>query len=299
MWEAIMRARNSEFDSFHPFVNLVYFTAVIAFAMFIMHPAALFISLVCGVIYSVLLKGKRAVAFNLLFLLPLIAATALLNPAFNHEGVTVLAYLPSGNPLTFESIFYGIAAGTMLASVICWFSCFNEIMTSDKFVYLFGKAAPSLSLVLSMTLRFVPRFKLQLSKISQAQKSIGRSPSSGKLIHRLKCALTVLSIMITWVLENAADTADSMKSRGYGTGRRTAFSIYKFDKRDKAALIFLTLTAAYILISLHFGGMYFRFFPSVKYTDISIYTLSAFTAYFALCIMPVIIEISESIKWKK
>lgn len=43
--------------------------------------------------------------------LALFAVTAAVNPAFSHEGRTILRYLPSGNPLTLESILYGIAQG--------------------------------------------------------------------------------------------------------------------------------------------------------------------------------------------
>ena len=31
-----------------------------------------------------------------------------------------------------------------------------------------------------------------------------------------------LSIVVTWSMENAIETADSMKARGYGTKKRTA-----------------------------------------------------------------------------
>ena len=34
-------------------------------------------------------------------------------------------------------------------------------MTSDKLVWLFGRITPHLSLLLAMTLRFVPRFAAQ------------------------------------------------------------------------------------------------------------------------------------------
>ena len=77
---------------------------------------------------------------------------ALINPAFNHEGVTIIDYLPSGNPLTLESIVYGFTSAVMIVSVICHFSCYNEIMTSDKFIYLFGKIIPAMSLIISMTM---------------------------------------------------------------------------------------------------------------------------------------------------
>lgn len=85
-------------------------------------------------------------------MLPLLVITALINPAFSHQGVTILTYLPSGNPLTLESILYGIYAAFLLITVIAWFSCFNAVMTSDKFMYLSGGGIiPALSLVLSMS----------------------------------------------------------------------------------------------------------------------------------------------------
>jgi energy-coupling factor transport system permease protein len=180
-------------------------------------------------------------------MLPMFLFAAPINPAFNHEGGTILTYLPGGNPLTLESITYGIAAAAMLISVIAWFSCYNAVMTSDKFVYLFGRVIPALSLVLSMTLRFVPKFKAQVRVVSDAQRCIGRDVTSGGVLDRVKNGLTILSIMVTWSLENAIETADSMKSRGYGLPGRTAFSIYRFDRRDRAALIWLLLCGAYII----------------------------------------------------
>ena len=70
----------------------------------------------------------------------------------------MLFYLKDGNPVTLESILYGVGSGIMLACVVSWFSVFHAVMTSDKFMYLFGKVIPAFSLLLSMCLRFVPRF---------------------------------------------------------------------------------------------------------------------------------------------
>ena len=132
-----------EFKTYHPIVNFLYFVLVIGFSCFFMHPVCLAVSLLCGFVYSVMLKGKKAVKTNLIYMLPMLVVMALVNPLFNHEGVTIIKYLPSGNPLTAESILYGICAAAMIASVICHFSCYNEIMTSDKFMYLFGKIIPA------------------------------------------------------------------------------------------------------------------------------------------------------------
>ena len=288
----------NEFKTYHPIVNFVYFIFVIGFSCIFMHPVCLVISLLSGFTYSVMLKGRKAVRTNLIYMIPTLLFASLINPAFNHEGITIIAYLPSGNPLTLESIAYGLAAAIMIVSVICWFSCYTEIMTSDKFIYIFGRIIPSLSLVLSMTLRFVPKFSSQLKAVTNAQRCMGRDISNGSIIKRAKHGLSILSIMITWAFENAIETADSMKSRGYGHSGRTAFSIFIFDKRDKKAFLCIMILGIYTLVGYLMGGMYFRYFPSMKTSTFSIFGISVFFSYLALSICPVIIEIWEVRKWK-
>lgn len=288
----------NEFRHFHPIVNFTYFVFVIGFSAFFMHPLSLFVSFVCAFIYSALIGGRKTVKKNLLFIIPLIILTALINPLFNHDGKTVLLYLPDMNPLTLESIIYGVCAAFMISGVILWFSCYTEVMTSDKFIYLFGRILPSLSLVLSMTLRFVPKFSEHMKTVINAQKCLGRDMSQGNVFTKAKNGLTIISSMVTWSLENAIETADSMKARGYGIGRRSSFSIFRFDKRDTFSLIVILLLGSYTLVGGIFGGMYFRYFPSFKSVGVTPFVISVFAAYFALLIYPVILELWEVRKWK-
>jgi energy-coupling factor transport system permease protein len=155
-----------------------------------------------------------------------------------------------------------------------------------------------MSLILSMTLRFVPKFRAQIKVVSDAQKCVGRDVSNGGLIQRARNGITILSIMVTWALENAIETADSMKSRGYGLKGRTAFSIYRFDKRDRTALIFLLVCGAYIAVGALLGGVRWRYYPTMKGVDAGIYSASIVIAYFSLCIAPVVINFLEDRKWK-
>ena len=286
------------FSGCHPIINFIYFALVLAFAMFFMHPVSLLISLCCALVYAIYLNGKKAVRFSLRLVLPMMAMAAIINPAFNHEGATILAYLPSGNPLTLESILYGLASAVMLAGVITWFSCYSAVMTSDKFVYLFGRIIPALSLVLSMTLRFVPKFRAQLHVVSEAQRCVGRDVSGGRTFQRVKNAITILSIMVTWSLENAIETADSMKSRGYGLPGRTAFSIYRFDERDKHAFIWLCFCGFYIFAGWMAGGLSWQYYPIIKGTRTGVFPISFQLVYLALCLTPVILNGMEDRKWK-
>lgn len=230
-------------------------------------------------------------------MLPLLIFTAFLNPLFNHRGGTILAYLPNGNPLTLESIIYGVAAAIMLITVIAWFSCFNAVITSDKFVYLFGRAIPALSLVLSMALHLVPRFLTQIKIISNAQKCIGRDVSNGGIFQKAKHGIKILSIMVTWALENAIETADSMKGRGYGLPGRTAFSVFRFTGRDGFALVHISVCSVVIILGAITGAYHFRYFPTIR----GEWSGSAFVfaAYFALGAFPIIVNLKEDFIWKR
>jgi len=287
------------FSSFHPIVNLLYFVAVIGFAMFLMHPVCLVISLICAVVYAIYLKGKTALKIGLLYLLPMLVFTALLNPMFNHQGSTMLAYLPNGNPITLESIVFGIAAAVMLITVIAWFACFNAIMTSDKFTYLFGRLIPALSLIISMSLRFVPRFISQMKIVSNAQKCIGRDVSNGNIFQKAKHGIRILSITVTWALENAIETADSMRGRGYGLPGRTAFSIFSFTKRDSYAAAYILACAAIVVAGAITEVYRFRFFPTIRGHWYGFWTAGVFIAYLALGIFPIILNLKEDFTWKR
>lgn len=286
------------FFKYHPIVNFTYFVFVFTFTMFFMHPIALIISLLSGLMYLIFLSGFRTFKTFFIFVLPTMIITALINPLFNNQGVTILAYLPSGNPLTLESIAYGLSASIMLASIFIWFSNFNHVMTSDKFVYLFKRVIPSLSLVLTMSLRFVPKFKNQLKVIIDGQKAIGKDISSGSIINRAKNGLVILSIMITWALENSIETADSKKSRGHGLKNRTAFLIYKFDDRDKKVLLTIILLSTYISIGAFRGALRWQYFPSIEKFNVNLYSISLFFAYFILCIIPIILNRLEQRQWQ-
>ena len=269
------------FGTYHPIINFVYFVFVIGCSMFLRHPVFLGISCVSGFIYYIYLKGKKAFKTALWLMIPVFLISALVNPLFNHEGVTLLFYFRTGNPLTLESIVYGLAS----------------IMTSDKFIYLFGKLIPAMSLILSMVLRFVPKFKNQIEKVSDAQKCIGRDVTNGNTLAKAKHGMKILSIMTTWALENSVETADSMKSRGYGLRGRTNFSIYRFDTRDKRIFSVMAVAGLIVLGGIVTKKVYFLYFPMMEGNPLNWETLLIYVIYGGMCMLPMVINIVEDIKW--
>ena len=285
------------FSRLHPIVGIVYFAAVISFSMFLMNPVCLAVSLSCAVANAVQLNGQKTVLFGLKFILPTAVLVMLINPIVNHSGVTILTYLPWDNPLTLESVVYGIASAVMLSSVVFWFSSFNKVMTADKLVYLFGKIAPALGLLLSMAFRFVPRFSAQFREVRTARKLLGREKSG--FIEKIKDAVRVISVMLSHSLEDSIETADSMKARGYGLKGRTAYSNYSFTKRDAIVLLLICISTASLIVLRVFGTAKYRYFPSVKGELTGIDSVIFFTLYFLLMIMPFVINIWEGIRWKR
>ena len=286
------------FSDYHPLVNFLYFAVILLVNMCFMHPLFLAVSLLAGILYRDTLKGGTA-AFCCKVLLPVILLTAVINPAFTHQGITVIAYLPGGNPLTLESILYGITAGLMLAGVLTWFSCCTKVLTTDKFGYLFGQTAPAFSLILSMTLRMIPRFQKQFRLINETQHSLGRGISDGSFLRRFRNGLTIFSILVTWALETAIETADSMKSRGYGLPGRTAFSIYQWESKDRTALLWLGAVTFYLICGWADGALVWKFYPALFHPAVSPFTLSFPAVFFALCLTPTILRRKEDRLWKR
>ena len=288
---------NDRFSDLHPIVSFVFYLAVIAFSMFIMNPVCLGISFFCALVNAVYLNGTKTLKFGFKVVLPTIILVTVINPIVNHEGVTILEYLPWNNPLTLESIVYGGASAVMVSAVVFWFSSVNTVMTSDKFVYLFGRIIPSMSLVLSMALRFVPRFLTEFRQLRAAQKQLTRAENAG-FLSSVRQAVRELSAMVSLSLENSVETADSMKARGYGLKGRTAYANYRFYKRDAVCLAAILLLVGCLILLMVMGAVKYRYFPSMKGELLTVKSVLFYVFYFVLMSTPIAVNVGEVIRWK-
>ena len=278
------------FENFHPAIHLIYFLSVIAGSVCFDQPVFLGISFLCAFLYSIKRNGGKALLFNL-FLLPLIAAFGFYYAAYTHFGVTVLRQNFIGNNMTLESLLYGFTLGIMGAAVCMWLSCVFSIFTADKVVYLFGRVSPKLSLFLSIALRAVPRLKQQAKKISTARKALGRGINQGSLLRRFLNGVRIFSMLVTWLLESMATISDSMRSRGYGLKGRTAFSIYRFDNRDRSFVIGMFACLTLILMAALLGQTSMTFDPRMILPDLTPVSYVFYSSYAIVCLLPVAVEL--------
>lgn len=270
--------------------------AVISMSMFFMHPIYLCLTLFVATALNFLVKRSRFLKEWKLYV-PMFFLMAIINPLISHNGELVLFYM-NGNAITVEAIVYGIAIAMMIIAVMLWFSSYNEVMTSDKFLYLFSKLSPALALTVSISMRLVPRFTHQLAQIANAQKTIGMDYRTGSLIHRIKSIARIISVLITWALDNAIDTADSMKARGYGIKKRSTFSIFTFTRRDARLLVCIAFLIFINIGAVLYGATTFYFYPTFSTLQLEKVSLVFYCSYFMLLAIPLAIEMKESLKWR-
>ncbi len=277
----------------NPIAATVYFVAVAGIAMFSANPVISAISLFGAVVMFIMNNGRKSLSTHFFSLL-LFSVMALVNPLVSHNGATVL-FVMNNNPVTLEALVYGICAALTVIAVLYWFRSFSQIMTEDKLLYLFGTLSPKLALTLSMALRYVSLFGTQIKKVQASQKALGLYKDDN-IVDSFKGGMRVFSIMITWALENGIITADSMSARGYGIGKRSRFSLFRFKGED----LFL-ISSAIILTSLSVygtSGATFEFYPHISVTEVDTRTIIGYSAYGLLNLMPVIIGVKEELKWK-
>ena len=221
------------FASYHPVLNLLFFVAAVAFTACWTRPGLVAVSFLCALAFSVRLRGPRAVAFGGALVLCALAFAALF--AMNvHFGVTNLARTPIGNSITVESLTCGVIVGLKVAAVLVWLSCALCVFTADKVVFLLGRVFPKAAMMLAVVLRAVPVAGDRARKIAVAQSGIGKGPGQGNTPRRIANALRRASILISWSIERFIEMSDSMRSRGSALRGRTAYSLYRFDNRDRA-----------------------------------------------------------------
>ena len=286
------------FDSYHPTINFIFFAAAIGCTVCFDHPVFVVISYAAAFAYSVKLNGRRALVFDLC-LVPLVVLYAGFYSYYNHFGVTPLRQNFIGNSITLEALVYGLVLGMIIASVIMWASCVFAIFSADKVVYIFGRVSPKLSLFLSIILRSVPRIKERARRINVSQKGIGRGIGDGNILRRFINLLRLLSILITWTLENFVESARSMKCRGYSLKGRTAFSVYRFDNRDRSFVVAVFICFMLIAMAVMLDQTSIYYDPEIILNRVTAISCVFYAAYGVLLVMPLGLQIVGEYKFKK
>lgn len=288
---------SSRFSSCHPAVNLIFYVFAIGITMFSTDPVFLAVTTLFSWAYSILLKGVKALKTNLLLMLPIVLVMTIVNGLFTHNGATVLFFI-NDSRITLEALAYGMAAAVLLTAVVIWFVSFNVVMSSDKLIYIFGKAAPVLGLTLSMIFRFIPLLKNRFREIRMGQQCMGRHTEGGAFAKTRQLCKEV-SILISWSLEASIETSDSMEARGYGLHGRTSFHLFKMSPTDWTTLAAISVTGIIAMIGCVMGKTSIYYYPVIKFEEWDIWRIITLISFALLLAVPMILDITGERKWQQ
>lgn len=284
------------FKNYHPAVNLIFFSFVIGLSMFSTNPYFIGAALISAWAYSAVLKGRKAFKTNFILMIPIVIFMAVINTLFTHNGETVLFYL-NASRITLEALIFGIVGAFLLSTVLIWFTVFSEIMSSEKLIYIFGKARPVLGLTFSMIFRFIPLLKERFREIHMGQQCMGRGEEE-TFVGKIRQFTREVSILISWSLEAAIETSDSMEARGYGLPGRTSFHIFKMTPKDYKLLAEIIILGGFVVTCGFLGELKITFYPEFVVPDWTILRIIALICFTILCFIPIFLDKKEERKWQ-
>lgn len=104
------------------------------------------------------------------------------------------------------------------------------------------------SMLISLTLRFIPTLLLESKKIMNAQASRGVDFSEGSLIQKVNQIVALLIPMFVISFQRAEDLAYAMEARGYIVdGKRTKLDELKFKLVDYISIIVMVLIIGVVI----------------------------------------------------
>lgn len=284
------------FSDCHPAVNVTFYMSAFMMGMCFVHPLFLICSFCLSMTYAALVK--RHWIRDLTGMIGLFLILTILNPLFNTGGEKILFTLWNGRPYTWEALCYGAALSARFVTVLMWFATWNQVMTDDKLQYCIVRLAPSVALILTMVFRLVPEFQRKCGQISGARRCIGKSADTGSVREKVEHGLTIVSALTSWALEGGVVMADSMRSRGYGTGKRTAYEICRMSRRDRWLLCGMAGLIALILLCLWIGGADASYTPRMQVTGVdNLYTVVGLISYGLLLSIPTALYLMEELRW--
>lgn len=262
--------RNTFLQKLHPLTGILFLTVYIILFLQINNPIYLFIMLISLLILAYLDGSLKDLFSYGKIILPFTLLIVILNPIMVHNGDTVIyeghINYPVLGPMriTLEAVIYGIFNGIRVMCVTLTFGLGNLIIHPDRAFGFFSKFLKKSSLLMSMTIRLFPTMMKSYENIVNVEKLRGNKMLHKDMKKTIKCSGNIVNILFLSSLEDSADMAESMYSRGYGASKkRSSYFHEKFTYKD------MLLILVYICIFTYFqyfnikGFNVLNFYPKV------------------------------------
>lgn len=287
----------NRFERLHPIVNFIYYAGTLTLLILLLHPIFSGAAFVVILLIHLVQDRFRGLKQWLIFMVMSGSLILLFNPLFNERGRHVLLVVQD-HRITLEAVVYGGMTALSIMGIIALFVSYNAVMTPNKLLFLFSKFVPQFAVLLMLTLRFIPLMRRRLDEITFVQNSKGLSITEGTWRSKARIGMQYIQVLLTFSLEEAIQTADSMKARGYGQKSRSSYDFFILNKMDLASLVFLIFLMITVLYGRFYGHGHLVIYPLMEKVNLYGDEILFFITYMVFLSFPLLIEIGGKVRWK-
>lgn len=237
----------------------------------------LFFVLIVGLVY---LKGISQIRYILIMFLFFFLVSLTVNFIFTNAGTSVifqiseLPIIGGHKRLSLELILFTLTATCRLIYIIMMFNLISILTNEDRTMAFFSRYLRNFPLLLSFSIRLIPKlkedykrlehiFKLRgFSVINKKENSSSKKRSGGifgiKKIINPKLMGALLRTLLMNSLEDSLQFAESMQARGFGDFKKR--SVYSKERLSIIDILILFFSVIYFVFSI----LMFKFSIGVK-----------------------------------
>lgn len=243
------------------------FTVVYIVTVFVSNNfVSLFFCLFTGIAVIALSKiPVKTVIKGLKPILLIIIITSVLQIAYVKTGVMLIDFwkiqISSGGILTAVFMALRISLLIVMSTMLTYTTSPTSLTNGlDRVFAPFKKIGidfHTVTMIMTIALRFIPTLIEEVDKIMSAQKSRGANFEQGSIIKRAKALIPLFIPLLFNSIRRAYELANAMTCRCYNGGKgKTTMNALKFSKRDYLALLSIAVLIGAVVILNIFCGEY-------------------------------------------
>ena len=195
----------------------------------------------------------------------IVAITSILQIAYNDGGITLVDVwkikITSGGVLTALFMALRISLLIVMSTMLTYTTSPTSLTNGlDRIFAPFKKIGldfHTITMIMTIALRFIPTLIEEVDKIMSAQKSRGANFEQGSIVKRAKALIPLFIPLLFNSIRRAYELANAMTCRCYNGGvGKTTMNALKFSKKDYVGLLVVVLVIVSIILLNIYCGEY-------------------------------------------
>ena len=257
---------NSVVHKLDPRLKLLFVTSFIVMVFLSNNFISLaFCFLVTALVIAISKIPLKTVLKGLKPIILIVVITSILQIAYNDGGITLIDVwkikITSGGVLTAVFMALRISLLIVMSTMLTYTTSPTSLTNGlDRIFAPFKKIGldfHTITMIMTIALRFIPTLIEEVDKIMSAQKSRGANFEQGSIIKRAKALIPLFIPLLFNSIRRAYELANAMTCRCYNGGQgKTTMNALKFSKRDYLGLLAVILVIISIILLNIYCGEY-------------------------------------------